>query len=396
MRLVSYLNVSNLSNLEADSGFVFQRALLGELARRGWDCSLIGATDMPEPGDGVRALRVPFPDSKYGVRFTLDWEAVRRALGSLPAPADVILVNQSELTVALGTLAAEVWRRPVPCVTYFHYLAINGWDSATDSPTFDPSLDLAGAAPRIWARQVESARFSCLNLVGSDWGRRLFVRAAAQDDDLASHFVVLPPPCDLAPPGRQSDGSHPPLLLYNHRLYGHYGGREVFGWLAECRRNTGIPFEVVVTDPTAGRSAHRDDLDGSVRDVKSEIARHPFVRIEHAKTRAEYARLVAHCDVAIAPLRRGALWSMALADAMWLGKPALAPSDGAFPEIVGDPDLLFSSREECLTKLHRLLGDADHRARKGVEAESRARSWSVSTIGGRFVSALSARRLRYA
>ena len=396
MRLVSYLNVSNLSNLEADSGFVFQRALLRELARRGWDCTLVGPTNMPEPGDGVRAFRVPFPDSKYGVRFALDWEAVGRALGALPAPADVILVNQSELTVALGTLASEVWRRQVPCVTYFHYLAVLGWDFTTDSPTFDSSLNLTGAATHIWARQVEAARYSYLNLVGSDWGRRLFIRAAAHSDGISSRFVVLPPPCDLGTSALRNGESRPPVVLYNHRLYGHYGGGEIFAWLAECRHNTRIPFEVVVTDPTAGRSARRDDLDGSVRDIKSEIARHPFVRIEHARTRAEYARLVASSDVAIAPLRRGALWSMALVDAMWLGKPALAPSDGAFPEIVGDPDLLFSGKEECLAKLHRLLDDADHRARKGKEAESRARGWSASNIAGRFASAISDRRLHVA
>lgn len=34
MRLLSYLNVSNGDDLERDSGFLFQRALLEELATR--------------------------------------------------------------------------------------------------------------------------------------------------------------------------------------------------------------------------------------------------------------------------------------------------------------------------------------------------------------------------
>ncbi len=124
MKILSYLNVSNQSHLEADSGYVFQKSILNELARRGHRVFLIGPCEMPELPPTITPIEIQYSESKYGVRLGFHWEKLRARLKEHIVGVDIILVNQCELSIGLGLLAYELTGKKVPLITYFHYLAV--------------------------------------------------------------------------------------------------------------------------------------------------------------------------------------------------------------------------------------------------------------------------------
>jgi glycosyltransferase involved in cell wall biosynthesis len=385
MKILSFLNVSNISNLEADSGYVFSRLVLHELIKCGHEVVFIGPQNMPNLASEIEVIEIDFPHSKYGVRFGFPWHDLQTRLSAIIDGVDIIIVNQSELTVPLAMMVYEMIGKRIPCVTYYHYLAVQDIDNGT--LIYDPSLNDHSVAHFIWQRQVESARFSDCNIIGSEFGKNLFLDASSYKDGLEEKFVVIPPPVPDCIDEAARNSSGIPTILYNHRLYEHYGTRQIFGVLAEL--SSCHTFEVLVTDPTYKRSLIRDKLDGSVSDIKRWVADLPFTRVHHAETQTDYCRAIASSDIALAPLRVGALWSMAMADAMSMSIPVVAPDKGAYLEVVGDRELLYSSYEEMYAILDNLLSNPILRKSKGAAAKQHTQLISAELIGERFESVLS-------
>lgn len=385
MKILSYLNVSNISNLEADSGYVFQRSILEELYKSWHQVVFVGPSGMPNLGKEIITVEMNFSDSKYGVRFGLNWEELKIKLSPVAQDVDIILVNQSELAVQISTLLYEITGRKIPCVTYYHYLAVQ--EIKNNHVVFDPSLDHSGIAKFIWQRQVESALFSDKVIVGSDFGRNLFLKASGCDDLIREKMVIIPPPVQDFDCQKSCLRNSIPILFYNHRLYDHYGGLELFK-LLEGLQQQGCEFKVIVTDPTQKRSIVREKLDDSVRSIKNYLESLSFVEICHYKTQSEYYGAINNIDIGFAPFRNGALWSMATADVMSLGKPVLAPNKGAFPKILKDQDLLFNSEKEFCNILMKLLQDSEYRGIKGLRAKERSKNFSSEHIAEKFEDVL--------
>ncbi|EDX73710.1 glycosyl transferase, group 1 family protein [Coleofasciculus chthonoplastes PCC 7420] len=385
MRILSFLNVSNISNLEADSGYVFQRSLLHDLAQKGYEVSLIGPPKMPCLPEVIQPIFLPFSDSKFGVRMSIEWEKLKLLL-THTKPFDIALINQSELTLALKLLFYEVWNKSIPCITYYHYLAIQGI-SEEGNIKFDPSQNLFGAGQAIWKRQLESALVSDANIIGSQFGKRLFLTAAgSQTKDI--FMEVIPPPvqdykqsCILSI-SNSTKNIRKPTLIYNHRLYTHYGGCEIFDYLKEL--NDKIPFILVVTDPTDKRSTFRNQLDPSPTDIRKYLATLPFVKIRHFSTQETYYQALTQVDIGISHLRSGALWSMAIVDLMSRGKPVVCFNSGAMPEIVEDNDLLFSNKEDFQHIIIKLLMDSSFYREKSKSVAKRANNFLPKSISDKF------------
>lgn len=381
--VLSYLNVSNKSNLLADSGFVFQSLLLEGLRKLGWSTVLVGP---PGVGDVIHGevIEVPMPDHKYGVRFGFPWSDLEQQIRGQNVVPDVLLVNQPELTLPMAVMINSICARRVPVVTYFHYIPIEDV-STSGQLLIDSSLDDYGVGEFLWARQVESAQYSDLALIGSEWGRQLFLAASRQAPQLASKLRVLPPPVDQPYFTAAREGTAGVFnFLYNHRLYAHYGTREMFTWLHDLHKEGNVDFRVTVTNPTSRRSEMRKVLDSSVEAILNDLSGLPFVDIVHATTRDEYQATVSAADAGIAPLRRGALWSMAVADLMAGGRPVIGCPNGALAEVIGDEELLFTDRKSFLTLTRRLLDDGPFRMEKGIAARERAGLWQRDLISTRF------------
>ncbi len=384
MKILSFLNISNLSNLEADSGYVLQRSVLEELYRRFHQVVLIGPYGMPNLGEEIISVEVDFSHSKYGVRFGLNWEELRTKLMTVIDGVDVLLVNQSELAVQLSVLMYELTGKKIPCVTYYHYLAVQ--DCVNGKIAYDPSLDWCGVAKNIWQRQIESAEFSDVIAIGSEYGKNLFLEASGNDSSIDKKFLIIPPPVKSVKKLKRLASNNIPVICYNHRLYDHYGSMEIFTLLEEL--NQTIPFKLVVTDPTQKRSIIREKLDTSIKQIKQYLGKLSFVELRHFETQHEYYEALNKMDIGLAPFRNGALWSMATADVMAVGKPVVAPNKGPFMEIIQDADLLFDSPENFKVILSRLLLDAEYRKEKGDAAFHLSNKLKIGNIGHKFEQAL--------
>src|SRR5262249_3374107 len=127
---------------------------------------------------------------------------------------------------------------------------------------------------------------------------------------------TLPPPIDITEIGsiEETEVAAKPLLVYNHRLYDEYGTQKIFEILSTLASQTRGEFEVLVTNPTAGRTAERQRLNQRVDQNLAELAKLEFVHITHFADRRSYFRAL-HCAWAgLAPFKPHALWSMSVMD----------------------------------------------------------------------------------
>lgn len=385
MKILSFLNISNLSNLEADSGFVFQRTLLEELANNGHDVWLVASKGTKSFVKNINCIEIDFTDSKYGVRFGINWIELKTKINNVANKIDILFVNQSELTIPLSVLLTEITGKKIPVITYFHYIAVQGFDSNNNTCVYDESLNINCIAHYIWQRQVESALYSDHNIIGSNFGYYLFLNASGKADILRNKFSIIPPPVADIMLNNNNEVNYKnvtPSIVYNHRLYNHYGGKLVFEWLEEISEN--INFNVVVTDPTANRSMTRKSLDTSVTNVKHYLSKLNFVEISHFPTQEEYYRQLQYIDFGIAPFRTGALWSMSTADVMANSKPVIAQNKEVFREIIKDSDLFFDSKEDFQYIVQRLLLDSKFRKQKGVLSKKQTEHLKPFNIAKQF------------
>jgi glycosyltransferase involved in cell wall biosynthesis len=372
MRLLSYLNVSNGDDLERDSGFLFQRALLEELCKR-HEVTMVAPIGTSRLLNRVAAIELEWPKTKYGVRFGWPWLGLARALESAPPP-DVVLNNQCELTSALRLLLLEVYGSPIPIATYFHYLAVLERDGAV---VVDPSLDDLGCGEILWSRQLEAARCSAATIIGTDYGVEFLRRGLARDDNQID-ITVIPPPVI---PGLWVGNDSGATILYNHRLYAHYGTESTMRALERVCRRTGA--RVIVTDPTQCRSGRRTRLDDAPRQIAAQLASAPWAEVIDASAWADYAAVVARSTLGMAPDRPGALWSMSAIDLMSIGRPVLVPSRSGLGRELG-PDLCFADSEELERKMVNLLVDPEERAVAGERCRRFASRFSIDAITAQF------------
>ena len=384
MKILSFLNISNLSNLEADSGFVFQKVVLEQLVQLGHDIIMVGSTGISQLMQKVSCIELPFSDSKYGVRFGFDWLRLKEKLIPLVHDLDIILVNQSEMTLPCSILIAEILGRKIPTVTYFHYIAVQ--EVIDGKRIYDDSLNICNIAPFIWQRQLDAALYSDFNIIGSNFGLNLFLNAAGKDNSnlLINKFAIIPPPISNLKIHKIKSESEIPMIIYNHRLYNHYGGFKIFEWLKELRNE--LHFQVLVTDPTANRSELRNKLDSSISNLKQYLQQLDFVEIRHLKTQEEYYSNLAQIDIGLAPFRTGALWSMATVDLMAAEIPVLAPNKEVFRELIKDTDLLFDSKENFKKILKELLTNKQLRFRKSRSVSLLAQPFEPLIIAKKFES----------
>ena len=252
MNIVSYLNVSNQDQLAADSGFIFQKLLLEELRARGHKVALIA----PESASGlIDAEVIPFrsPATKYHARFEFQWAELCSSMTTVWRECDVLLVNQPELAGSLKALSFLKSKRNIPVVSYFHYLPLLN-EEGDEHAMLDPSLNDGGLGP--WVLSAIRAAVECSDacIVGSEFGRGLLHRFVGT----ARTLSVIPPPVEshlqrLATTA--TNGTHL-RLLYNHRLYNHYGTARVFDYLDRAFNHNG-DFEIIVTAPTLSATTVR-------------------------------------------------------------------------------------------------------------------------------------------
>lgn len=389
MHMLIHLNVSNRSNLNADSGFVFQKLLINEILKRrpDWNIYLLCPENSPEINEKVQYIPLATGFNKYEVRFNFDWRFLEKKIKELLPDLDIIYINQSEQTENFFALINSVNAKKIKLVTYFHYLTIV---PEKDGIEYDSSLNHGGLGEIILNRQVNALKVSNSSIICSQFGRALFEKGAREllNRTIENTLSVIPPAVSAAEAeqGYTADQFDTPTIVYNHRLYKHYGTETFFTWMDEYYRDYSQQVQVVVTDPTFGRSQKRIQLDPHVSKIKKWIEALPFVVHKHSATRDEYYRTIHRSHIGIGPLKPSALWSMSVVDAMVCRKPVLCSRYAAFPEIVGDKaDLLFSSKKEFFEKLTALLDGGDRYQENAEYCKKRADMFDIKKTVHKFL-----------
>jgi len=377
LNLVSYLNVSNPDALLADSGFVFQRLLLEELQARGHEVLLLA------PAEASSLTTVPVvpvrpPLTKYHARFALDWSELDEAMRDRWIDVDMLLANQPELAAPLKASAYVGSGRDIPVATYVHYVPL--LNSPREPAVVDPSLDDGGLGRWALAMLRASVESSDVCLVGSHFGRRLIEAHVGRP----RRIEVIPPPTDA----RLRDAAATPpagevlRLLYNQRLYDHYGTSRLFAEL-DALAAEGVPFEVVVTAPTQWRSPARRTLAPDADLLLDAVGARPYVQVETALDRSDYYRVVTGVHAGLAPLRAAPLWSMAMVDVLTAGRPVFAPAEGGFAEVM---DLCTGGLWDSPDDLRCLIRRAATRPPQPCAelADAAVSRWSAPAIAERF------------
>lgn len=354
------LNVSNDSNFEADSGYIFQKLLWTYMCQQQKDLRVLFLghrlnTEQWHPN----ITMVPFHDKydKFSTRFNFEWHRLRDRFANLPE-VDLIYNNQPESTLDFKMLFSSMYGKEVPAVSYYHYLPFHYGE---DGIEWDPSQNLQGfSAPPILGRNLEALQVSELGFIGSKFGKGILQRAQQEqtNGDSSDNLKVFSPPIEPDLLTTESTHNAQPRILYNQRLYKHYGTERVIDAVHNVSHERDVRF--VVTDPTGDRSFERDRLDPHVRKFREDLDAMPFVDRIHCASRADYHALLAKVDLGIAPVKPSALWSMAVADMLSVGTPVLCPNVGAFPELVSEnEELLFDADGYDLeVKIHAVLDQA--------------------------------------
>ena len=91
MRILTFLNVSNRSRMQADSGYIFYNLLSPYFTKQN---SFYFAS--PEPLSDCNCIHInkEFGFNKYEVRFSFDWSKVMEIISKVSP--DVLIVNQVE------------------------------------------------------------------------------------------------------------------------------------------------------------------------------------------------------------------------------------------------------------------------------------------------------------
>ena len=91
MRILTFLNVSNRSRMQADSGYIFYNLLSPYFTKQN---SFYFAS--PEPLSDCNCIHInkEFGFNKYEIRFSFDWSKVMEIISKVSP--DVLIVNQVE------------------------------------------------------------------------------------------------------------------------------------------------------------------------------------------------------------------------------------------------------------------------------------------------------------
>jgi glycosyltransferase involved in cell wall biosynthesis len=354
MRLLYLLNVSNSSQLTADSGYTFADMLTPALADAG--AEVIVASPVPAGDDRVQFALTASPATKYRARFDPGVGGLLRLFRQWRP--EVVVANQIEAAPAIRAALLEAGL-DARIAGYCHYLPFYFTDIG--QLELDPAMDDGGLGRSVLLAFAAGLAACDRVLVHSGTAASWTAAAAARTGvEIAEKLHVVPAPrdvrlvrdpADIVPPQGRVTG------VYNHRLYAHYGtGR--FAQLAR-RLVAEAPVRLTVMDLFGTRSPERIRLDPSPERNLEDLAAVDGVAIASDRgDRVRYRYLLAGADFGIAPFRPGCPWSMSVIDCQAMGLPVIGPRTGWLAEHI-DPELLFDTDDEAVQIVERLATDPE-------------------------------------
>lgn len=377
MHVLSILNVSNPDRIHADSGYIFSNLIGSALCDLSHEFTSVSPVPLVDERSGH--IYLPPPVNKYEARLRLPSNAVEDAI--LRTRPDVILVNQVEATAQVRAIAVSAGLTP-KIASYCHYLPFTVRNNAIG---VDDSLNDKGLWEPILFQFLSGLSASDVILVHSRTAQ-LYIHKLLRRHGITNRPVeIVAPPRDpkfvkSQPPQQPVQ----PVLIYNHRLYEHYGTARFLSLAKLISSRTDI--KIIVLDPAARSSSVRRSFDPSpvkyaeqLRDIENVEVRDDVV------TRSGYQGVLSQATVALAPFRENCTWSMSCVDCEGMGIPVIAPRMAWFKEHISE-SLLFDTEHEAVDLLAQLVGNAELLARESKKAIERTAPLDSSLIVHKLVS----------
>ncbi|MET9952821.1 MULTISPECIES: glycosyltransferase family 1 protein [Streptomyces] len=383
MRLLYLLNVSNASQLAADSGFTFADLLAPALTDAGVEVTVASPVAV---GDARVAFEPTVsPSTKYRARFDPGMDALV-ALFRARRP-EVVVANQVEAAPAIRAALLEAGV-DAAVVGYCHYLPFSFTD--TGVLELDPAMDDRGLGRSVLLAFAAGLAACDRVLVHSSTAASWTTAAAARTGvDLGDRLHIVPAPRDvrlvrdpagITPPDGRATG------IYNHRLYAHYGTAR-FTELARRLVASGT-VRLTVMDLFGTRSPERIRLDPSPERHLEELATTDGVTIASDRgDRVRYRNTLADAHFGIAPFRPGCPWSMSVIDCQAMGLPVIAPRTGWLAEHIDD-ELLFDTGEQAVQIAERLATDPEFYLLHAKRAYASTADLTPAAIAARYLEAI--------
>ncbi|MHA1232815.1 MAG: glycosyltransferase family 4 protein [Candidatus Helarchaeota archaeon] len=378
--IVIYMNPSNGNSLSGDSSYIFNKILINEL--NNYDYSFEIISQYNPNWQNVKCYQIEQGNNKYAVRFTFNSHKLAEILNEIEN-FDIFYLNQSEHGEAIKSVFLSTNLSEVPIVTYIHYLPV--WSIKNGNINFDSSLNQGGLGKAILRKQLGTCEVSARIIVHSQFARNLLIETAnnLKFEITPQKIEIIPPPLDpevfnLIPNKRTI--TEPPILIYNSRLYDHYGIKKILRYLKEFKSNKSL--KLYVTDPSGKRTPIQDQLDPSVNNNRKLFTKNSNYHYLGKLERNDYFKLLNQCSIGLAPIRP-ALWSMSVMDLMVLKIPVIAPNVGAYPEMIPS-GLLYDNQEAFNNILKELLISPDFYAESSEKCYTSASHQYPPLIASKF------------
>ncbi|WP_436737997.1 glycosyltransferase family 1 protein [Streptomyces sp. BBFR102] len=383
MRVLYLLNVSNSSQLSADSGFTFADMLAPALTDAGAEVTV--ASPVPVGDTRVHFAPTTSPSTKYRARFDPGMDALVTLIRD--RRPDVVVANQIEAAPAIRAALLEAGVDAL-IAGYCHYLPFSFTDSgvleldpAMNDRDLGRSVLLAfaaglGVCDRVLVHSSTAASWTTAAAArtGVDLGDKLYIVPAPRDVRLVRD------PADITPPEGRATG------FYNHRLYEHYGTAR-FTQLAR-RIVADVPVRLTVMDLFGTRSPERIRLDPSPERYLEELVTTDGVTVASDRgDRVRYRNLLAGAHFGIAPFRPGCPWSMSVIDCQAMGLPVIGPRTGWLAEHIAD-ELLFDTDEQAVQIAERLATDAEFYLLHAKRAYASTADLTPALVAARYLEAI--------
>ncbi|GAA2476530.1 hypothetical protein GCM10023100_00140 [Actinocorallia cavernae] len=383
MRVLYLLNVSNSSQLSADSGYTFADMLGPALTDAGVEVTV--ASPVPVGDTRVHFAPTTSPSTKYRARFDPGMDALVTLIRD--RRPEVVVANQIEAAPAIRAALLEAGVDAL-IAGYCHYLPFSFTD--TGVLEVDPAMNdrglgrsvlLAfaaglGACDRVLVHSSTAASWTTAAAArtGVDLGDKLHIVPAPRDVRLVRD------PADITPPEGRATG------IYNHRLYAHYGTAR-FTQLAR-RLVADAPVRLTVMDLFGTRSPERVRLDPSPEWHLEELSITDGVTIASDRgDRVRYRNLLAGAHFGIAPFRPGCPWSMSVIDCQAMGLPVIGPRTGWLAEHI-DNELLFDTDEQAVQIAERLATEVEFYLVHAKRAYASTAGFTPAVVAARYLEAI--------
>lgn len=400
MRILSFMNVSNPDRISTDSGWIFYNLLGREFVKQGHDFTFAAPVNLDKFEHPPSAANdhgcfeffpIDFGKTKYEVRFSFPYREAKEAIKN--ADPDIIIVNQLEVARNISAAIKDV-SSTAKIVSYAHY--IPWWFNDTFS--FDPSQDHNGISEEVIDAFLDGIGRSSLVFTHSktsyDFLTKGIAWLAEQNPKYKylmdnNNYRILPPPFDPVLYSQNVGPRNTSDVIYNHRLYQHYGADFLPG-MADGLKSLNAPF--VILDVLGDRGAERKRLDPYPDEIKDRLLAIEGVEIStEGSDRVKYKGRIDDCAFGLAPIRRGTPWSMSCIDLMCAGKPVIAPvwgqeNPGWYAEVLPQ-ELLFNAYkpDTAVAIADRLLNDQEFYIRMASQCQESANTFSPANIANQFI-----------